>query len=170
MSSTKSSYVSTVFRNNMFAILEDSDSDNETKKCSNVLVKKGKVYPAETKKSKRIEISVSKNQKIKPTGKKAEVVISFSNDSFPSLSKNKKTSIHVFENWKKIPENIKVPPILPSKKMTATEPTKEELSTSTLQYSIEKALESKYIYKKSILHDWADDEYWNSDDEDYEEI
>jgi hypothetical protein len=60
--------------------------------------------------------------------------------------------------------------ILPSKKMIATEPTKEELSTSTLQYSIEKALESKYIYKKSILHDWADDEYWNSDDEDYEEI
>ncbi len=166
MSLTKSSSR----RNNMFTILEDSDSENETKKCSNVLMKKGKVYPEETKKSKRIEISVSKNQKIKPIGKKAEVVISFSNDSFPSLSKNKKTSIHVFENWKKIPENIKVPPIFPSKKMTSIEPTKEELSKSTLQCSIEKALESKNTYKKSILHDWADDDYWNSDDEDYEEI
>ena len=151
---------------NIFSVLKDSDydSDSDSKEARKTF----KFIDSKLEKNQR-----SKNKKTtsnNPTTPshpishiKPNMVISFSNENFPSLPKQKIVSITVSKNWNNISEDVKFPP-LPLKKQSSMEVSPEK-TVSRIQYCIEKALEKKYIYTKSILHNWADDEYWNSEDE-----
>ena len=156
---------------NMFSALDDSDYDSDSK----VQRKTFKYIDSKLEKNQMSKNKKTTSKKTSTTSlpvisrTKPNVVISFSKENFPSLPKQKIVSITVSENWNNISEDVKFPPSSLKKQCSSVVPPPEK-TMSRLQYCIEKALDKKYVYKKSILHNWADDQYWNSEEEEEDEF